>query len=148
MSNIITAEKGFQATCKKVEQLGGTNITQHKDGNRRFITFTSPNGKNYKISVTAKSRSTYKWQTKTTYGRECAENPHEAEYWVFVDLGNNPPKFYPVPLWWILNNIYEGFQEYLRKNNGHRPGNDNSTHYAVNLEHIKSWEERWDHLNL
>ena len=63
MNNLTTAEKGIQATCKKIEQLGGTNIAQSKEGNRRFITFSSPNGKEYKISVRAKSRSSYKWQT-------------------------------------------------------------------------------------
>jgi hypothetical protein len=147
-NNFTTAEKGIQATCKKIEQLGGTNITQIKEGNRRFITFASSNGREYKISVRAKSKSSYKWQSKTTYGRECKENPHESEYWVFVDLGNKPPIFYPIPLWWISNNIYEVFQEYLRKKGGHRPGNDDSTHHAVELEHIKQWEEKWDNIGL
>ena len=32
-------EKGIQAICKKIEQIGGTNIAQNKEGNRKFITF-------------------------------------------------------------------------------------------------------------
>ena len=56
MNNLTTAEKGIQATCKKVEQLCGTNITQHKEGNRRFITFSSPNGKVYKIIVANRTK--------------------------------------------------------------------------------------------
>jgi hypothetical protein len=146
MSNLDTAERGIQATTEMIERLGGRDLRLHKEGNKRFITFVSPGGKQFKVTTRAKKSAT--WQTTTTYGKPCLENHLENQYWVFVDLEFDPPKFYPVPLWWILNNIYEVHEEYLKRYGGHRKRNDNSNHHAVQLERIKSWESRWKNMDL
>jgi hypothetical protein len=146
MSNFNTAECGIQATTKMIKRLGGKDLRLHKEGNKRFITFASPSGKQFKVTTRAKKSGT--WQTMTTYGKPCLENHLENEYWVFVDLEFDPPKFYPVPLWWISNNIYEVHQEYLERFGGHRKLNDNSIHHAVQLKRIKSWEGKWKNMDL
>lgn len=146
MSNHNTAELGIKATRKEIERLGGVNIVEHKEGHLRFITFVSPNGNSYKVVTRARKSGT--WQTMATYGEQRRENPLESEYWVFVDLGNNPARFYPIPFWWISNDIYEVHHEYLERHGGHRKYNDNSVHHAVSLTRIKSWEGRWDKLGL
>ena len=146
MSTFHTAERGIQATTKMIERLGGKDLRLHKAGNKRFITFVSPSGKQFKVTTRAKKSGT--WQTSTTYGKPCLENHLENEYWVFVDLELDPPKFYPVPLWWILNNIYEVHQEYLKKYGGHRKHNGNSNHHSVQLKRIKSWEGQWKNMGL
>jgi hypothetical protein len=141
MNNINTAEQGFFAIQSAIERLGGRNIIARKEGSRRFFTFTSPDGNTYKITTRAKRSGT--WQTSITYGKPRKENLLEKEYWVFVDLAFDPPKFYPVPLWWIENNIYEVHQEYLKRNQGHRPRNDDSNHHGIPLKRIEQWKDAW-----
>ena len=41
------------------------------------------------------------------------ENPVERDFWIFVDIGCEPPMFYIVPAWWIANDIYEIHQKVL-----------------------------------
>jgi hypothetical protein len=146
MSNLNTAKRGIQATTEMIKRLGGKDLRLHKERNKRFITFVSPSGKQFKVTTRAKNSGT--WQTATTYGKPCLENQLENEYWVFVDLEFDPPKFYPVPLWWISNNIYEVHQEYLKRFGGHRKHNDDSNHLAVPLKRIKSWECHWKNMRL
>lgn len=146
MNNFNTAEHGIQATRVMIERLGGKDLRLHQEGNKRFITFISPSGKQFKVTTRAKKSGT--WQTMATYGKSCTENHLENEYWIFVDLGFDPPRFYPVPLWWILNNIYEAHEEYLKRHGGHRKCNDNSNHHAVPLKRIKSWDNQWKNMDL
>jgi len=84
----------------------------------------------------------------TTYGKPRNENPHEDEFWVFVDLGYEPPKFYIVPFWWISNDIYQDYEKYLRIHGGHRPRNDQSKHHAIQLKRINAWEGQWQKMGL
>lgn len=146
MNNIDTAEQGIQVTTVMIERLGGKDVRLHKEGNKRFITFTSPSDKQYK--VTTRTKKSGSWQTMTTYGKPCLKNHLENEYWVFVDLEPNPPRFYPVPLWWISNNIHEEHKKYLQRNGGHRKSNDDSKHHAVPLKRINSWENQWKSMDL
>ena len=146
MNNIGTAELGLAAAIREIKRRGGTEVETHKQGNRRFITYAGLNGKRY--TVTTRSKSKGDWQTSINYGEACGENPLEGEFWLFVDLGFDPPKLYPVPLWWIKNDIHEAFQALLRKHGGHRARNDNSTHHAVRLPRIERWESKWSDMAL
>ena len=129
-----------------IEKRGGRNINLHKEGHKKFITFVSMKGKQIKVTVRTKTYGD--WQTSTTYGKASQENALENEYWVFVDLGMDPFRFYPVPLWWITNNIYEVYETYLKRYGGHRKYNDESTHHKVTLERIRRWEGQWDKMGL
>jgi len=140
-----TAEMGAQVGISKIASLGGLNIQQHKEGNMRYLTFETQSGRRFKVTI--RTRKTGSWQTMLTYGEFQTENLHEDHYWLFVDVGSKPPKFYPVPFWWIANNIKEAHEEYLSKHGGHRKFNDSSKHHAIRLSRIKSWEENWQFMS-
>lgn len=141
-----TSEQGIQAICEELERLGGRDIHVRKEGNRSRIVFLSKDGNTY--TVWARTKRSGTWQTSVSYGKACSENPVEREFWVFVDIGVEPAKFYPVPLRWIANDIYESHQRYLEIHGGHRKLNDNSTHHAIPVSRIKAWEGRWEQLGL
>jgi len=146
MSNFDTAAKGINATIELIEQRGGKSVRRYKEGNKTFISFVGVHGK--EVTVTVRTKTYGDWQTSTTYGTPQKENPNESNYWVFVDIGVKPYRFYPVPLWWIANNIHERYQAYLKKFGGHRKYNDDSTHHKVTLERIRRWEGQWDEMGL
>ena len=146
MNNLRTADIGFRAGRHEIERRGGTDVVEHKEGNKRFITFTGLDGKHYEVTTRSKAKGT--WQTSITYGKPRKENVLENEFWLFIDLTFDSPKFYPVPLWWISNDIYEKFQALLKKHGGHRKYNDNSIHHAIQLYRIKRWENRWSNIGL
>ena len=146
MSNVTTATIGIQIVRKEIAIRGGDEIVIRKEGNKQFIDFRAPNGRCYRVTTRAKRSGT--WQTMTTYGQQQHENLQEDQFWIFVDLGFDPPKFYPVPFWWISNDIYRAHEEYLKKHGDHRARNDNSIHHAVQLKRIKSWEGQWQNLSL
>jgi len=83
------------------------------------------------------------WQTSIAYGEPRTEKQNEDEFWLLLDIAYSPPNFYPVPLWWIQNNIFEVHKEYLCRYDGHRKMNDNSNHHSVQLRRIKRWENQW-----
>lgn len=146
MNNLRTAELGFQAARREIERRGGVDVQAHKDGNKRFIEFTGSDGVRYKVTTRSKSKGD--WQTSINYGKARKEDPLEREFWLFVDLEFDPPKFYPVPLWWIKNDIHVAFQALLKKHGGHRARNDNSKHHAVRLPRIRRWESCWSEMAL
>ncbi len=141
-----TAELGIRAIRSELERLGGRDVHLLKEGNRSQIVFVSKNGNTYTISVRTKRSGT--WQTSITYGKPCKENPVEREFWIFVDLGVEPHAFYPVPAWWIANDIHQDCQRYLENHGGHRKGNDKSTHHAIAAKRIESWKGSWHQLGL
>ena len=143
---MATAEIGFQNAKSKIRERGGVNVIEHKEGNKRFITYIGLDGKQYKVFSRAKKAGT--WQTSTSYGKQQKPKNNETNFWLFVDIGFDPPKFYPVPFSWISNNIYEVHQAYLEKHGGVRPINKESNHHAVGLKRIKNWEDRWETMGL
>jgi hypothetical protein len=68
----------------------------------------------------------------------------ETKYSVLVDLGNEYPEFYVVPLWWMENDIHTAHSKYLADSGGHRVKNDASTHHAIPVARIAEWKDRWD----
>ena len=146
MNHMATAELGLIAAQREIASRGGREVTLHKEGNRRLLTFVGHDGHQYKVITRSKTKGD--WQTSIKYGEKCGENPIEREYWLFVDLGFDPPKFYPVPLWWIKNDIYGAHQRYLDKHGGHRARNDKSSHHSVRLPRIQRWESEWSEMGL
>lgn len=141
-----TKDIGFAKVYQKIKSLGAMEISENKFGNKHTIVFTSPNGRVYHISTRAKSRGT--WQTSTNYGRFCHEKIDENEYWVFVDLSSVSCGFYIVPKWWVQNDIAHHHEEYLKKHDGRRPGNDFSKHHAIHERRIIQWENKWQLIGL
>lgn len=145
-NNHQTALKGIQAVISELEKYGAKNSICLQKGNQRKIEFLSPNGNTY--SATVRTKTTGTWQTSIKYAEVRAENVHERDYWVFVDIGEILPKFYPVPFWWISNDIHEAHEKYLERHGGHRKLNENSDHHAVQLNRVKKWENNWVQLGL
>jgi hypothetical protein len=78
-------------------------------------------------------------------------NPlHETLFWIFVDLGegDNPPRYWVVPDWWIRNDIYQAHQSYLDRHGGQRARNQNSTHHAIDEQRLAEWRNRWEILGI
>ena len=146
MNHLETAELGFNAARREIERRGGCDVGAQKEGHRRFLTYTGRDGNRYEVTTRSKRKGD--WQTSIDYGEECLENPVEREFLLFVDLEYDPPKFYPVPLWWIKNDIYTAFQAFKERHGGHRPRNPNSTHHKVRSNRIKRWESRWSEMAL
>jgi hypothetical protein len=100
-----TREIKFQGTISEVKRRGGRLINSIKEGNKRTITFESPNGNFYNLTIRPKNGT---WQT--------TENLSESEYWMYADIGLLPPKLYITSAWWVIYNIWEVHSEYLRRN--------------------------------
>ncbi len=78
-----------------------------------------------RISIQVKTKTSGTWHAR--YPRdaeECAEDPAEATFWIFVDLGAGQyPVYYVIPRWWIRNNIWQVHTAYLIRYKGEaRPG--------------------------
>ena len=146
LNNFQTARTGIEASKHEIRRRGGSDIREHNEGHKRFIIFTGLDGKSYQITTRSKTKGT--WQTQIEYGEPCEKNESEREFWLFVDLGFTPPKFYPVPLWWISNDIYKAHQKFLAEHGGHRPRTKGSSHHAVPLNRIRPWEGKWSNLSL
>ncbi|SMM98812.1 hypothetical protein SPONN_2829 [uncultured Candidatus Thioglobus sp.] len=148
MNNLATSEKGFLATKKKIEKFGGIEVNEHKEGKKKYITFTSTDGREFKITTRSKASGT--WQTDIRYGKKCLEKINEKEYWIFIDLKTEPNifyKFYVVPLWWIQNDIYTAHERYTSKYHGRRD-NDDSKHHGIELKRIEKWHNKWELIGL
>jgi hypothetical protein len=141
-----TAEIGFLKAKAEVERLGGVRVSDYKNGNKRFITFEGKSGRRY--TITTRSKKTGEWQTSTTYGRPRDEKRDETEFWVFINISDDPPNFYVVPQWWIQNDIYSVHQEYLARHGGRRKHNDESTHHKIPRKRIENWENQWQLIGL
>jgi len=146
MTKLKTSDAGIRAVVDAIRSRGGSQVKVEKEGNKTFIRFRSPNGRALTAISRAKRAGT--WQTVTTYGKSQNEKPSEDHFWIFVDLGSAPPKFYPVPLWWISNDIFRAHMAYLKVHGGKRAVNDESKHHAVSLKRIAQWEGRWEILGL
>lgn len=146
MSNLQTADMGFNIAKREIERRGATRVDVHKDGHKRFIAYTGLDGNRF--SVTTRSKSKGDWQTSINYGKSRAEKVNEREFWLFIDLEFDPPKFYPVPLWWIQNDIHQAFKALLKKHGGRRPRTPNSTHHKVGVDRINRWESCWSEMAL
>lgn len=102
------------------------------------------------IQVKAKSGTSPGWQTQTTRGRQRSPDPEETRFWILVDLGgvDSGPSYFVVPEWWMQNDIYEAFNEYIAKYGGHRPRTLDSKHHKIDRRRVEQWCGRWDLLGI
>lgn len=143
---MITSEAGFVEVQNKIKMLGATNIVEIRDGKKRYLRFTSLNGKQY--NVTSRSKKTGTWQTSINYGVAREENTNETDFWAFVDISSNEPVFYIAPLWWVQNDIYEVHSTNLKRHGGQRAENNDSTHHSISKKRISKWLNSWDEIGL
>ena len=63
------------------------------------------------------------WHSSIVGCHPLSEPDNETNFWVFVDLGdiNSEPQYWIVPNWWIRNDIYTAYQEYINRHIGKRP---------------------------
>ena len=141
-----TSEQGFNTAWAELKKHGAEDIEEKKEGRKRYIVYQGTDGREYKILT--RSKRSPAWQTDISYGKPRAEKEVEVEFWLFVDLLDNPPSFYPVPTSWISNNIYEIHQKYTQKYEGERKFNNESTHHAIGLERIKDFKSQWNKIGL
>lgn len=141
-----TADVGFNAAEPKIERCGATGVDIRRDGHKRYITYIGRDGNFYEVTTRSKSKGD--WQTSISYGVSSKWKANEREFWLFVGLEFDPPKFYPMPQWWKKNDVHKAFQVLLKKHGGHRARNDKSTHHAVRLNRIHHWESRRSEMSL
>jgi hypothetical protein len=90
------------------------------------------------------------WHSSIIGSQPTSEKPDELNFWVFVDLGsvNENPRFWIVPDWWIKNDIYSTHQAYLKRHDGHRVNNPDSTHHAIDEKRLNEWQGCWEILGV
>jgi hypothetical protein len=103
------------------------------------------------VSIQVKTKTAGTWHTSIRRGRPREEEPDEAEFWIFVDIGKDPearPAFFIVPAWWIENSIHQEHEAYLGRHGGKRARSPESTHHAIAAPRLEAWRERWDLLGI
>ena len=50
-----------------------------------------------RISIQVKTKRSGTWHARFRDGAECAEDPVESSFWVFVDLGDEHPEYFIAP---------------------------------------------------
>jgi hypothetical protein len=100
------------------------------------------------VAIQVKTRRSGTWQTSLRQWRERPPQVAEARFWVFVDIGENPPQFFVVPEPWIQDDIDRSYVEYLDRHGGQRPRTTHSTHHSIPRGRIEQWRDRWDLLGL
>lgn len=144
-NHLKVAEQGRQSVISKLHEFGVQDIEYIKHGNKVQIVATN---KSRTITLLSRTRKKGSWQTTINYGKPCKENQKETTFWVFVDLQLTPPAFYIVPEWWIVNNIFEVHNDYIKNYGGKRRYNPDAKHHSINEKRIKNYKERWDLLKL
>jgi len=102
------------------------------------------------VMIQVKTRRKGTWHSSTVRGMRRSEKDANGKFWVFVDLPDAPehPSYYVAPEWWILNDIFEHHQAYLKRHGGRRARNPDSTHHAIQRTRIEEWRDRWDVLKI
>ena len=101
-----------------------------------------------RISIQVKTKRSGTWHARFRDGAECAEDPVESSFWVFVDLGDEHPEYFIAPRWWIRNDIWQDASAYLalyEKKHGHARESD---HHAIAVSRMGQWRDRWDVLGI
>ncbi|HSD24857.1 MAG TPA: hypothetical protein VLB79_11095 [Solirubrobacterales bacterium] len=144
-TNYQVAQAGEHLVAAEIFRRGG--YAALLIGNRPKVDlFASSPEQDRTVSIQVKAKSDGKrggWQTKTTYGERRKKDPEENAFWILVDVGNVPPRFWIVPEWWMLNYIYERTK---RLKLDTRPGG--TTHFAIRLPAVDEWRDRWDLLGI
>ena len=112
---------------------------------RRPVLHAERDGARRTVRVSAKRSGN--WQTSTTYGADQAPEEARGRFWVFVDVGRPESEFFVVPEDWMVEDIWQVHQQYLKKHGGQRKVTRKSTHHKIELARIQDWRDRWDLLD-
>lgn len=90
------------------------------------------------------------WHSSIVGSQPMKETVDETNYWIFVDLGSleMTPRYWVVPDWWIRDDIYTAHKAYLGRHGGKRPGNQESTHHAIDESRLEKWKNQWEILGI
>ena len=109
MTTQHTAQLGIHAICDELDQAGCQRHSRVEGGQSSKIGFLSKNGG--QVHGCSAFEAIRDLADHNCLRQARGENPVEREYWIFVDIGVEPHVFYPVPAWWIANDIYEIHQK-------------------------------------
>lgn len=144
-----TTQEVFRADVNQVTseiRRRGGNATLTKGLRARVRAGDADHSRTVEIRVKAKTTGT--WQASTDDGRPGEEPQGVDQYWVLVDLGQDPAEFYIAPAGWMKRDIETAHREYLDRHGGRRAQNDESKHHAIRLNRVEQWEDRWDILGI
>ena len=90
------------------------------------------------------------WHSSIAGSKPMTPPTDETNFWVFVDLSdaNSQPRYWIVPDWWMLDNIYKSHMAYLNRHGGTRARNPDLKHHAIEESRLGEWEGRWDILGI
>jgi len=103
------------------------------------------------VTLRVKTKTTGDWQTTVELGEPREPDEDERRFWALVDIGTDPdqpPGYFIVPDWWMLNYIHEQYQSHLQRHGGTRPVSPGSTHCAIRPADVEAWGGRWGALGL
>jgi hypothetical protein len=138
-------ERGIAAVVQEITRRGGQARVE-QNGNRREVVVTGDGGEG-EVRLVVRARTAGDWQTRASYGEPRAEEENPRTFWVLVHLGpGTTVRSYVVPEWWMLNDISERHDEYLRFREGARSLAPESDHHAIRTERVAEWLDRWDQI--
>jgi hypothetical protein len=144
----MTGRAGEYYSAGEIHRRGGWAVTF--SGNMPRIDLLASDEEHTRtVSVQVKARRPGTWHASTA--RDMVQRQPvdpEDRFWIFVDLSVWPPRFFVVPHWWMQNDIYDHHQAYLERHGGHRAINDASTHHAIQMSRVLTWEDRWNILGI
>jgi hypothetical protein len=142
-SNMHAARAGRFFVAAELNRRGAGRVELTPDIADSDVRAERPDGRTLEIVV--RSRRTGDWQVRASAGSARAEDPDEARYWIFVDLGSElgSPSYFVVPEWWVQNDINEAHQAYLERHGGQRAKTPNSDHHRIPISRIESWRDNW-----
>lgn len=144
MATQQTRERGQSLLEKEIARRGGALDIVGKGRSERLLVQIPGRTVTARFSVKSKRD----WLTRTTEGDPLAVDD-ESRMWVFVDIAEEESvHFYIAPEAVIRRDIFEKYEAYLTKHGGRRPKSPDSRNYAIRVEHIEQWLERWDLLGL
>jgi len=90
------------------------------------------------------------WHSSIVGSQPTLYKADEANFWVFVDLGNldKYPQYWIVPDWWIKDDIYKAHHAYLSRHGGQRANNPESTHHSIDEKRLSEWQGHWEILGI
>lgn len=143
-----TGMLAMQLVEKEITKKGAKAV--QIQGEKKHLLKASSLDNTHRITIRVKSRASGDFQISTREARKGNEPQEVKEYWILVDLtvSQTEPDFYIMPDWWIRNNIYTYYQNWLKSHGGVRPVTPQSDHHRVTLDRIVKWKDRWDILGI
>ena len=144
------ARAGEHAVAAELHRRGAYAVTFA--GNMPSIDILASNiDQTRKVTIQVKTKTSGTWHTSITRGVPRVEDPAEERYWILVDIGKDPeqpPAYWIVPEWWMLNHIHVLYHERIAAHGGRRLRNPDSKHFAIIPKNVADWRDRWELLGI